>query len=115
MEQPNPDNNSASATPSQDGTTTLQSMIGGFNRSGLRPTQTVERHLPVVEGKPQPVNAALEDDEVREYFDSSERLEATAKEFANLLRTSKHCVVYTGAGISTAARIPGKSSLHENY
>src|SRR5262245_49141124 len=104
MEQPKSDSDTASAPPQG----TLQNMIGGFNRSGLRPTQTVERHLPVVQGKPQPVNAAPDDDEVREYFDSREQLEASAKEFANLLRASKHCVVYTGAGISTAARIPGK-------
>jgi len=43
---------------------------------------------------------------VKEYFDSPEVLEENARRCAQLIKESKHFVVYTGAGISTAAKIP---------
>lgn len=45
-------------------------------------------------------------DEKREFFDSSEELEDKVNELAKLLRAAKHAVIFTGAGISTAAGIP---------
>jgi thiamine pyrophosphate-dependent acetolactate synthase large subunit-like protein len=49
---------------------------------------------------------APDEEEVKEYYDTKEEVVRKAKEFATLLRNSRHFVVYTGAGISTAARIP---------
>ncbi|KAG9287757.1 hypothetical protein G9A89_017352 [Geosiphon pyriformis] len=40
---------------------------------------------------------------VQEYFDPPEKVEQKIKKLANLVRTSKHMVMFTGAGISTSA------------
>lgn len=46
------------------------------------------------------------DDEVKEFFDNEDEIVACAKKTAELLRNSKRTVCYTGAGVSTAAKIP---------
>jgi mono-ADP-ribosyltransferase sirtuin 6 len=46
------------------------------------------------------------DEDMSEYFDSEEHLKIKAKFVADCLKQSKHAVLYTGAGISTAAKIP---------
>lgn len=51
--------------------------------------------------------AAPNSQEVIEYFDTKEELEAKVDLFVKLLKESTHCVFYTGAGISTSAHIPG--------
>lgn len=48
----------------------------------------------------------MSEDDITEYFDSEEELQQSAKKFASLVKSSKHFVVYTGAGVSTAAKIP---------
>lgn len=46
------------------------------------------------------------DEERNEYEEDEEDIKRKAKEVAALLRTARHCVVYSGAGISTSADIP---------
>jgi len=50
-------------------------------------------------------STALTSDEITEYFDSPDIVNARVEELARLITTSKHCVIYTGAGISTSAGI----------
>jgi NAD-dependent SIR2 family protein deacetylase len=45
------------------------------------------------------------DEEVKEYFDSDDKITNNVKELAKLIKESKHCVLYTGAGISTSSGI----------
>ena len=40
-----------------------------------------------------------------EYHDSRKSVREKAKKIASLIKSSKHCVAFTGAGISTAAGI----------
>ena len=46
------------------------------------------------------------DKEKIEYIEPNETLLPKIKEIAKLLKSSKHCVVFTGAGVSTSANIP---------
>lgn len=39
-------------------------------------------------------------------FDTDQELQAKAQQLAEWIRASKHCVLYCGAGLSTAAGIP---------
>ena len=41
-----------------------------------------------------------------EQYDSDSEFETKIDSLVKLMRESKHCVIYTGAGISTAANIP---------
>lgn len=95
---------SANTGDKEDGSA-LEDGIRSFQRDALKPTTTVVYGLPVVAGAAN-ITAAPDEEEVKEYYDNKEEVVRKAKEFANLLRSSKHFVVYTGAGISTAARIP---------
>lgn len=61
--------------------------------------------------------AALYEEELVEFLDSPEVLAQKVKKVAAALRNAKHTVVYTGAGVSTSAKIPGEflsSSIYEN-
>jgi NAD-dependent SIR2 family protein deacetylase len=46
------------------------------------------------------------DNERREFVEEDEAVIEKARSVAQLLRASKYCVVYTGAGVSTSAQIP---------
>jgi len=45
-------------------------------------------------------------DQLEEHFDTEEELKKSAKHLAQLLRKTKHAVVFTGAGVSTLCGIP---------
>mmetsp|Transcript_39 Transcript_39/g.37 ORF Transcript_39/g.37 Transcript_39/m.37 type:complete len:405 (-) Transcript_39:42-1256(-) len=49
---------------------------------------------------------AKTDEELKEYFDEASEIESKAKAVAQMIKESKHFVIYTGAGISTSAKIP---------
>jgi len=49
---------------------------------------------------------ARSEDEKKEYFDSPEELEKKVSRLAEWVKESKHMIIFTGAGISTAAGIP---------
>jgi len=49
---------------------------------------------------------AMTEEELKEYFDDPQELDKKVKELAQLIRNSKHMVIYTGAGVSTSAKIP---------
>ena len=51
-------------------------------------------------------STALNDSEIREYFDSQDDIIKNVAELADLIKSSNHTVIYTGAGISTSAGIP---------
>jgi len=51
-------------------------------------------------------HTALSAEEVEEFHDSPEDLERKIIRLAELIRGAKHCIVYTGAGLSTSAGIP---------
>lgn len=46
------------------------------------------------------------EEEKKEYFDSEEDLDIKCEVLAQLIKTSKHFIAFTGAGISTSAGIP---------
>lgn len=51
-------------------------------------------------------------EEVREYLDPPEDFQAKVKKVAEALKNAKHAVLFTGAGISTSAQLPGKQNLN---
>jgi len=63
----------------------------------------MKTHIPVV--KP-PSYGHTTEEEIKEYYDTPEDLELKVKELAQLIKKSTYMVVYTGAGVSTSAKIP---------
>ena len=57
-------------------------------------------------GMDPPKRGHATEEEVQEYFDSPEEILRKVKALAQLVRESEHTVAYTGAGISTSAKIP---------
>ena len=73
-------------------------------RQALKPTETIERHVPVVgtgSGRKPGSHNIKEEAEKKEYFDSEEQLDKKVKQVATWIRESKHAIIFTGAGIST--------------
>lgn len=88
----------------------LLESIRGFNSNSLTNVFTTERKAPVVTEKPKPNfhwHFGHEDEEEKiEWFDDPKDFREKCKEIAKMIKESKHCVVYTGAGISTSAKLP---------
>ena len=53
------------------------------------------------------------ENDTKEYFDSTEEFSEKINDFVNLIKTSKHIICFTGAGISTFAGIPDYRSTKE--
>jgi len=51
-------------------------------------------------------NTALKGEEINEYIEPEDKTRAKAKKLAQMIKKSKHFVIFTGAGISTSAGIP---------
>lgn len=86
----------------------LFSEINTFKSDKLKPTETVVRHLVSIvdKGKGAGPDSALNEEEIKEYYDSEEVLQEKAEKLAKLISESKYTVVHTGAGVSTAAKLP---------
>lgn len=54
--------------------------------------------------------AKLYEEELREFEEDLESLDRKAQLAAEAIRKAEHVVVYTGAGISTSADLPGSSA-----
>jgi hypothetical protein len=86
--------------------------ISTFDKSQLKHTETVETSVMDVVGESivdkgnKSSTSHSTDEEIKEHFDSKETLEMCVDEIVDLIKKSKHLVVYTGAGISTSANIP---------
>lgn len=48
----------------------------------------------------------MTEEELKEYYDTTEELEIKVKQLADMIRNCKNLVVFTGAGVSTSAKIP---------
>lgn len=81
----------------------------------LRTKSEVQHYIAELESTefsiPQSVLSAAYDDERKEYNDPEDIFQEKITQLANMIREAKHTVVYTGAGISTSANIPGNSNL----
>lgn len=77
-------------------------------KEGLKPTETVERQIPVVgieggasgSGRGRQYNIE-DEEEKKEHFDKDDVLDKKVKKVVEWIKTSKHVIVFTGAGIST--------------
>jgi len=79
------------------------------SKLALKPTTTVVRHQAVVTGQQTSQRSFESEEELREYNDTPEELQEKTTKVAELLKESRHTVVFTGAGVSTAASIPGSN------
>ncbi|KAK4553799.1 hypothetical protein LTR86_008974 [Recurvomyces mirabilis] len=51
-------------------------------------------------------SAHLADEDIKATFEPPDKIDQKAKKLADLIRKSKHFIVFTGAGVSTAAGVP---------
>lgn len=87
----------------------LASAIASFNTDRLRPTETRVTTVGAIIGDgigPNPNYGHGPGEDITEYEDAPEVLEAKVAELAEMVRKSRHMVAYTGAGISASAGIP---------
>jgi mono-ADP-ribosyltransferase sirtuin 6 len=55
---------------------------------------------------PESFSGARNDEDIEEKYDPPEEVEKKVKELADMIKNAKHLVIYTGAGVSTSAKIP---------
>lgn len=81
-----------------------------FDKSKLEHTETIVRPNAFIVVRDNsgagPDSAHKQDDEAKEYYDDNETLTKKVTKFVEILKKSKHVVFYSGAGISTAAKLP---------
>jgi len=56
--------------------------------------------------------AVYQGDRLKEYFDEPDVLEKKSQDLAEMIAKSKHCIAFTGAGISTGTGVPDFRSGH---
>ena len=91
--------------PSEDTTkkmTSLFSEMKKFDKVKLKETETVVKHIIRVTD----YTAHLDEEEAKEFYTDPFLVKKLAVRFANMLKESKHTVFHTGAGVSTAAKLP---------
>jgi mono-ADP-ribosyltransferase sirtuin 6 len=71
-----------------------------ISRSGLK------MYRPTASSEPSQFALSPNDADLTEFYDSEDHLKLKVRWLARQFKKSKHAVVYTGAGISTAAKIP---------
>jgi hypothetical protein len=62
-------------------------------------------------------STALNEEKIKKYFETDAKVNELSCELVNLIKNSKHTVIYTGAGLSTAAGISdsrGKANSTSN-
>lgn len=79
--------------------------IASFNKTKLNHTETHVTTTPVIK-PPQTSYSHAPGEDITEYYDTPEDLLLKVKELAKVIKESKHMVAYTGAGVSTSAKIP---------
>ena len=72
--------------------------IQNFKKNKLKETETVVRHLVRIVDRPGGAgpDSALNEDEIKEFYDSEQELQEKALKFARLLKSSQYVVVHTG-------------------
>ena len=99
------DNNNDESKSSDISPKKLSSLFGGiknFNKSKLSKTETVVKHIIRVTD----YTAYHDEEEIKEHYDDEDTIKEKAAKFASYLKESKHTVFHTGAGVSTAAKLP---------
>jgi len=80
--------------------------LKNFNKNKLKPTETrVTNNYASYSATESGADTALDDELIKEYYDDDEVLHEKAANLAELMK-GKKTVIYTGAGISTSAKIP---------
>ena len=82
-----------------------QKTAGGVKPSGKKPLGAASGKAPQ-KPKPKPSNNIRDEKEKREFFDSEEVLKEKLNTLSEWVKSSQHCILFTGAGVSTSTGIP---------
>jgi hypothetical protein len=88
--------------PFLEGTQKLPRLVGNLDET----MSSIEADTMILCGVEVKAKDPSQDAEVIEYVESESQLQEHAKALARMIEKSRHFVVYTGAGVSTAAKIP---------
>lgn len=82
--------------------------ITDANEGQGKPAPTIKPKEPSETPAPQPGGAPniAEEEEKKEYFDDENALKTKLDTLAGWVKGSRHCIIFTGAGISTSTGIP---------